>query len=109
MDQHAIIMADSDGTIQHWSSGAVRLLGYSVDEAVGQKLDLVVPEIYRDQHWDGFRKAITSGVTAGAGEFFDAPVLCRTGEEKLFRGQLHLLRSENRGVIGAMAIFSERA
>ena len=48
---------------------------------------------------------MTSG-HAGGGEFFDIPVLCRTGEEKAMRGQLHVLRNEANGAIGAMAIFT---
>lgn len=43
MDRHAIIMADSDGIVRHWSEGAARLIGYSPAEAIGQKVDLVVP------------------------------------------------------------------
>jgi PAS domain S-box-containing protein len=43
MEQHAIIIADTDGIIQHWSKGAAQLLGYSPAEAIRQKVDLVVP------------------------------------------------------------------
>ena len=108
MDQHAIIIADADGVIRHWSKGATQLLGYSPDEALGRRVDLVVPVSLRDQHWIGFHRAMKSG-HAGCGEFFDIPVLCRTGEQKAMRGQLHVLISESKRAIGAMAIFAAPA
>jgi PAS domain S-box-containing protein len=54
MNQHAIVIADQHGIIQLWNDGAEDLIGYSRDEAVGQKLDLVVPPEFRQQHWHGF-------------------------------------------------------
>ncbi len=105
MDQHAIIVVDADGIIEHWSSGAVKLFGYSPDETLGRKVDLVIPLALRDRHWIGFHRAMKSGHATGGG-FFDIPVLCRSGEEKAMRGQLHVLISESNRAIGAMAIFS---
>ncbi len=109
MDQHAIVIADQHGVIQLWSEGAAKLLGYSRQEAVGQKLDLVVPAELREQHWLGFGKAMTGGPVASAGQYFDLPVLCRTGEMKNLRGQLHVLRDESSATFGAMAIFASPA
>ena len=104
--QHAIIIADASGVIQLWSADASELFGHSDKEAVGQKLDLVVPETYRDHHWKGFHEAMKRGAANAEGEFFDAPALCRSGEIKTFRGQLHVLRNEQKKAIGAMAIFT---
>ena len=105
MERHAIIIVDTDGVIQHWSEGAARLIGHSSAEAIGQKVDFIVPVALREQHWIGFHRAMKSD-RAGGSDFFDIPVLCRTGEEKAMRGQLHILISESRQPIGAMAIFS---
>ena len=106
MQDHAIVIADQNGVIQHWSEGASTLIGYSRDEAVGRKLDLVVPPDMREQHWRGFGGAMSGGPVNSAGAFFDLPVRCRGGETRTLRGQLHILRSEARGPIGAMAIFA---
>src|SRR5262245_62334979 len=48
MDQHAIIIADAGGVIQLWSAGAAALFGYQAADAVGKKLDLVVPPELRE-------------------------------------------------------------
>jgi PAS domain S-box-containing protein len=106
MQQHTIVIADQSGVIQFWSDGAAKLIGYSHGEAVGKKLDLIVPPEFRDQHWHGFGSAMKGGEVKSAGTFFDLPVRCHTGETKTLRGQLHVLRSEPEGPIGAMAIFT---
>ncbi|MGN6571905.1 MAG: PAS domain S-box protein [Pseudolabrys sp.] len=105
MDQHAIIIADKDGVIRLWSDAAARLIGHAATDAVGQKLDLIVPPDFRAQHWNGFGKVMGGGPFAAAG-FFDLPVQCRDGATKTLRGQLHVLRNEANDAIGAMAILT---
>ena len=106
MDQHAIVIADKDGVIRLWSEGAARLIGHAAADAIGQKLDLIVPPDFRAQHWNGFGKVMGGGPFGGAGQFFDLPVHCRDGATKTLRGQLHVLRNEANDAIGAMAIFT---
>jgi PAS domain S-box-containing protein len=106
MDQHAIVIADRHGIIRLWSEGAARLIGHSAADAVGQKLDLIVPPDFRPQHWDGFGAVMEGGPFGAAGQFFDLPVRCRGGETKTLRGQLHVLRNETNDAIGAMAILA---
>jgi PAS domain S-box-containing protein len=41
---HAIVVADADGTITWWSPAAEVLFGHSAAVALGQSLDLIVPD-----------------------------------------------------------------
>jgi PAS domain S-box-containing protein len=59
----AIIFADRDGVIRLWNAGAQAVLGYQPEEALGQTLDLIVPEHLRERHWEGFRRVMATGVT----------------------------------------------
>jgi PAS domain S-box-containing protein len=59
----AIIFADRDGVIRLWNAGAQAVLGYQPEEALGQSLDLIVPEHLRERHWEGFRRVMATGVT----------------------------------------------
>ena len=59
----AVIYADAAGTIALWNDAAAALFGYSGAEAVGQSLDLVIPEHLRKAHWTGFETAIRAGAT----------------------------------------------
>ena len=106
MDQHAIVIANSDGVIQLWSAGAESLFGHAAADAVGKRLDLVVPPDLREMHWKGFGHAMETASMNGEGTFFDIPGLLSDGKARPLRGQLHLLRDENKKAIGAMAIFS---
>ena len=58
----AAIFADATGTIRRWNHAAAALFGYSAAEALGQKLDLIIPEHLRAAHWRGFEAAMTHGV-----------------------------------------------
>jgi PAS domain S-box-containing protein len=58
----AVIYADDTGTIMRWNHAASALFGYSAAEALGQNLDLIIPEHLRTAHWGGFEAAMTNGV-----------------------------------------------
>jgi PAS domain S-box-containing protein len=58
----AVIYADDTGTIRRWNHAATDLFGYSAAEALGQNLDLIIPEHLRAAHWRGFEAATRSGV-----------------------------------------------
>jgi len=40
----AVVYADAAGTIRLWNGAAAALFGYSAAEALGQSLDLIIPE-----------------------------------------------------------------
>ena len=63
----AIIFADRSGTIRRWNRASAALFGFSADEALGQSLDLIVPEHLRPAHWRGFDAAMASGALTLAG------------------------------------------
>ena len=46
----AVVAVDRDGTILQVNSQAQELFGYRRDELIGQKVELLVPESYRQQH-----------------------------------------------------------
>ncbi len=59
----AIIYADRQGVIQRWNPAAEAVFGYAADEAIGQSLDLIIPERLREAHWKAFHAAIEAGRT----------------------------------------------
>ena len=54
----AIIYADASGAIRYWNAAATRIFGYSEDEAIGQSLDLIIPERLRGRHWEGWNRVM---------------------------------------------------
>jgi PAS domain S-box-containing protein len=75
----AVVVADADGVIVFWNDAAARLLGWSVEEAVGQTLDLIVPERFRQRHWSGYSRTMKTGSTAYADQLLTVPALRRDG------------------------------
>lgn len=63
----ALIFADRSGTIRRWNRSSAALFGFNAEEALGQSLDLIIPEHLRAAHWRGFDAAMASGALKLAG------------------------------------------
>lgn len=63
----ALIYSDKEGVIRGWNAAAESLFGYAKSDAIGQSLDLIIPERLRNAHWAGFNRAMESGKTRLAG------------------------------------------
>lgn len=46
----AVIFTDREGLVRLWNRAAEAMFGYSAREALGQSLDLIVPERFRARH-----------------------------------------------------------
>ena len=57
----AVVATDRGGIIRVWNPGAERIFGHRAPEAVGQSLDLIIPEPLRARHWEGYRQVIETG------------------------------------------------
>ena len=100
----AVIYADTAGTIARWNGAAATLFGYSAAVALGQRLDLVIPEHLQKAHWSGFDKAIVSGVTRLQGR----PTLTRakhkSGRKLYVEITFALVKHADGAVAGAVAV-----
>jgi len=102
----AVVVADTSGVIRYWSAGATALFG--TPEAVGETLDAIVPTAFRDDHWAGFRRAMSTGESPISGGRFNIPVQCGDGEVRAFPGTFTVLWDGHGRPIGAVGIWSER-
>lgn len=59
----ALVYSNRDGVIERWNAAATAMFGFSADEALGQSLDIIIPERLRAAHWRGFDAAMASGKT----------------------------------------------
>lgn len=76
----AIVYADREGAIRFWNAGAQRIFGWSAAEALGQSLDLIIPERLRPRHWEGYRQVMASGESRyGHGDLLSVPALRKDG------------------------------
>jgi nitric oxide dioxygenase len=76
----AIIVADPEGRIVLWNPGAVRVFGYREDQALGQTLDLIIPERLRQRHWEGYKRVMDGAPSRyGAGDMLAVPAIRADG------------------------------
>ena len=76
----AIVYADAEGLIRVWNAGAVRMFGFSEQEALGQLLDIIIPQSLRDRHWHGYHETMRSGKTRyGDGQILAVPAMRKDG------------------------------
>ncbi len=57
----ATVLIDASGIMQSFNTSAVRQFGYSVEEAVGQNVSMLMPTPYREQHDGYLNRYLTTG------------------------------------------------
>lgn len=104
----AIIFADQEGVIRLWNDGATTIFGYSAGEAVGQNLDLIIPERQRGRHWEGYRRVMETGVTRyGAADLLAVPALRKDGTRISLEFSIVLVRDAQDRLMGIAAIMRD--
>ena len=105
----AIIYADDQGRIRSWNSAATALFGHTEQEAMGRRLELIIPERFRDLHRAGIERVSAGGPTHAIGSTFEVAALRRDGGE--FPVELSLATwflGEDRYYTGIIRDISER-
>jgi PAS domain S-box-containing protein len=104
----AIIATDRDGRITFWNPGAERIFGFTAGEAVGQSLDIIIPENLRARHWSGFRHTMATGTSRyGHGDLLSVPGLTRDGRKISVEFTIVLLRDHTQAVTGTVAVMRD--
>lgn len=76
----AIISADKDNIVRFWNPGAERIFGYTREEAVGQSLDIIIPERLQKRHLDGYWRVMAGGeIRYGHGGILAVPGVKKDG------------------------------
>jgi len=103
----AIVFADCDGVIRVWNGGAEALFGFTAAEVVGRSLDVIIPERFRQAHWEGFRKAIESGRPRHGGKVRTTRSLHKLGRRLYVDLSFGLVTDDSGSVIGSVAVGRE--
>jgi PAS domain S-box-containing protein len=103
----ALVRSDIEGRIVEWDSGAEEFFGYSATEALGESLDLIVPEEFRERHWVGFRKTIATGVCRMDRATTNVPVRRKDGSIQPFPGRFVFLQDARDCVVGVIALYAK--
>jgi PAS domain S-box-containing protein len=100
----AIIVCDAPGAIVFWNRSAERIFGFSEAEALGQSLDLIIPQRQRERHWEGYHKTMATAVTKYGADVLRVPALHKDGRTLSIAFTVSMLFSDDRKVTGIVAM-----
>ena len=103
----AIVVADASGVIDLWNSAAERLFGLTQAEALGNSLDLIIPERLRARHWAGFGKTMATGETRYSHDVLRVPAVHKDGRALSIAFTVGLLYGPQREVTGIAAVIRD--
>jgi PAS domain S-box-containing protein len=103
----AIIVVDAHEKIVLWNAAATRIFGYSEDEALGNSLDLIIPERHRQRHNEGCRKSMDTGITRYGTSLLKVPALHQSGNMLSIAFTVGMLFDENQKVNGIAAVIRD--
>lgn len=103
----AILVADNAGIIRFWNRGAAAIFGFSAAAALGQSLDLIIPEPLRARHWEGYHRVIASGTTKYQTGLLAVPGARQDGTRLSVEFSMILLHDDDGKVAGCGAIMRD--
>ena len=83
---------------------AERIFGFTGSDAIGQTLDLIVPERQRHRHWEGFDKTMQTGETRYGNDLLRVPALHKEGHPLSIAFTVAMLHAADGKVSAIVAI-----
>jgi len=103
----AIIFADREGIVRLWNRGAAEIFGHPEATALGQSLDLIIPEPLRERHNQAYQRVMASGQTKYGQELLAVPGLRQDGARISLEFTITLIKDNQGRVLGAAAIIRD--
>jgi PAS domain S-box-containing protein len=103
----AIVISDPNGAITYWNPAAERMFGFAQDAALGQSLDIIIPERLRGRHWSGYEKTMKTGETRYGHDVLRVPAVHQDGHAMSIAFTVALLHSDEGAVSGIVAVIRD--
>lgn len=104
----AIAYSDRDGIIRFWNAGAERVFGFTADEALGQSLDIIIPDRQRQRHWDGYDQVMKTGESRyGSGDLLSVPAMRKDGTRISVEFTIVPLKDADGAMLGMAAVMRD--
>jgi PAS domain S-box-containing protein len=105
----AVVISDASGAITLWNPAAERMFGFTQEEALGNSLDLIIPERLRGRHWSGYEKTMATGETRYGHDVLRVPAVHKDGRSLSIAFTVALLHSAGpeRSVTGIVAVIRD--
>ncbi|CAO3382508.1 transcriptional regulator [Azospirillum brasilense] len=104
----AIAYSDREGIIRFWNAGAERVFGFTADEALGQSLDIIIPDRQRQRHWDGYDQVMKTGESRyGSGDLLSVPATRKDGTRISVEFTIVPLKDADGTMLGMAAVMRD--
>ena len=102
-DLRRTVIADREGVIHHWGGEWENVFGYTSEEALGRKVDLIIPPVLHARHWRGLHKAMEAGRLRKPDPDLKIPAIHKDGSTIPLRATLAVKHAEDGTAEGAVA------
>ena len=103
----AVIVSDAHEKIVLWNAAATRICGYTEEEALGNTLDLIVPERQRQRHSEGYAKSMATGTTRYGTTLLKVPAKHKDGRSLSIAFTVGMLFDEQQKPTGVAAVIRD--
>lgn len=103
----AVVVADAHEKIVLWNTAATRIFGYSEEEALGNTLDLIVPERQRQRHNEGYSKSMETGTTRYGTSLLKVPAKHKDGRTLSIAFTVGMLFDDKHQANGVAAVIRD--
>ena len=105
----SIIVCDAAGTIVFWNKASERIFGFTQADALGQSLDLIIPQRQQQRHWDGYNQTMETGITRYGADLLKVPALHKDGRTLSIAFTVSLLQDADGKVTGIAAFVRDES
>ena len=103
----AVVACDAQGAVVLWNAAAERMFGYTQAEALGQSLDLIIPERLRKRHWEGYDKTMATGITRYGHDVLRVPAVNKAGHALSVAFTVAMLFDADKKVTSIVAVIRD--
>jgi PAS domain S-box-containing protein len=104
-----VMAADAGGAIVFWNPGCERMFGHTASEAMGQSLDLIIPQRQQPRHWDGYHKTMQTGQTRYGNNVLRVPAVHKDGHTLSIAFTVALLNAADGSVSAIVAVIRDES
>ena len=104
-----VMASDASGAITLWNPACVRMFGFTEAEALGQSLDLIIPQRQQKPHWDGYHKTMATGITKYGNDVLRVPAVNKDGNTLSIAFTVSMLHTADGKVSAIVAVIRDES
>ena len=105
----AIMACDAAGKITLWNAASERMFGFTELEALGQSLDIIIPQRQQARHWEGYHVTMASGKTKYGSSVLRVPAVHKDGHTLSIAFTVSLMHTQGGKVSAIVAVVRDES